>query len=325
MKKYLEKIKAWWLASSLRQKILILSGSFLALLILVLFISLQTSLWLFYPENLKALIAYNRLGLSAYHEPICHENCFYERRLYKSIIADNLKRPDFLNKVIKAVLNEKENFNFRIELISTLAIANQTAPPEILAYLSRPEANLAIKIALMKNFEIKDTNIVSDLESQVKNLELKRAERLLALDALSGLGEDSLADFYLDLALNDQDIEMRKEALVALSNIEAKNIYFTAEAYDELEITLFESETDKYLRRSIIFLLADYTDIFKDKVLKTMRKIYNDEVGFDKFSRSFAVDVLNKYSADIYARPAISRAEWEEYEKNENMSAFSGE
>ena len=109
IKKFRETIRRFRLALIGRltkpQKIILVVGLSVVLIVIIVLTALNTNLWQHWPRSWRARIALNKLGVSVYQEPICHEDCFYERQIYKKIIANNLGEVKFAAGVQKIILD----------------------------------------------------------------------------------------------------------------------------------------------------------------------------------------------------------------------------
>ena len=315
--------KNFWRSVGGRQKIFILAGGGLLLTASLLALILGTSLWQRLPKNWRAEIALNKLGVSAYQDPICHEDCFYERQTYEKIIVADLNRTKLALKIQAIILNEKENLNFREELIKTLKMF-KTAPPDYLNdYLKKSDGNLKIKETIMNNFPTHDSEVLDDLLNRVRDLNQGEVERLEALIALENFGDDSLADFYLNLLENDPSLKIKDQALTALSNLGDAQTYFTPALLSQLEKILLAPTTNLYIRKSLVLFLADFLPEQEAATVKILVNVYNDQ-NFDKFTRTYAADILNRETANNYPLPTISDGEWEDYwSRDIGAQAFS--
>jgi len=319
MKKILFYGKNFYRRLTKRQKIIFKIGGGLIAVLIVWFIFWGTNGWLILPSRLKAQVAFNKLGLSAYQEPICHENCFYERQFYKKIIAAGLKDQKLAERIRQVITNDQENLNFRLELIATLKIFQNNPPDYLVAYANNPDGELKIKEAIMNNFSIDYPEMVDNLVSQIRDSNRREEERLSALIVLEGYGDDSLWSFYLGLLENDSSLKIKNQALTALGNLKDQNRYLTPELLERLKTVLLAPATDQYIRKSLIWFMADFLKTDEPAAVKILESVYSNEA-FDKFSRYWAADILNQATANDYPAPAISEAEWTDYQ-GRNISA----
>lgn len=317
----MKKIERWaWRLKTFgrRYKLWIVVVLSLLLVVLGVFYGvLYGKLWLRFPEKLKAEIAINRLGVSSYDYPICHEACFYERQLYKQIIAGNLKEKLISERVKNLILAEENNLIFRLELLDTLSRQNNSEIPDYLKeYLnSGKESKVQKKIQELFG---SDNFSVSDLISRFDNSSTTEGK----IDILSSLQEksdSSLVDFYLNLIIDSPDLKIKNSALSALSNLLPSEAYITPDFLSKIKKIIFDPVTNQYLRKEIILLLGDYLAVQEKLVTEILVEAYSNEAVIDKFSRLFAIDILNRSSANNYVKPEISASEWQEYRDHNSL------
>lgn len=294
---------------------LIISSSVLLIVLALAYGIIYGRLWLKLPAGIKADIAINRLGVSSYNDPICHESCFYERQIYKQVIAANLGREEVGDRVKSLILAKDNNLRFRLELLDALSLQDGLQLPDYLGnYLASGEEE-TVKEKIRDLFGLDRVSSV-ELADRLNNSS-STAERLSLLDSLRGKSDSSLADFYLGLVINEADLKVKNGALLALSNLNPSPDYISDDFLAKIRKTIFDPATDQYLRKELVLLLGDYLP-FQEKVVNQMLvDIYSDEAAIDKFSRLFAAGILNRLSANSYAEPEISSSEWQAYrEKN---------
>ncbi len=287
-----------------------LSAISLGLLFLLL---LSPVMWKIYPASIQAVLAFDKLGESAYNEPICHEDCFLKREFYKKIIRTAIPNEKIAAKVEEAILDENNNDNFRLELLDVFKNDNgdNIATEFINNYLKDPDGNLRIKQAILEKFNLNYPPLVKDLMAKVNNYTLSEPERQEALVLLERTHYDSLVDFYLETLSKDPSLKIRDEAITALSNINNAE-YFGKTQLAQLKKLLLDKDLDNRLKRSLVLLLADLRANFGLEFNNILLSVYSDPSN-DKFVKYFSAEILNKLSASNYSLPQISQAEWDTY------------
>jgi len=275
--------------------------------------------WRYLPSGWPARIALNKLGASTYNDPLCHENCFYARELYKKIIAARLAAPEFAARTQNIILNEKENLIFREELIAAVKMAGGAPPDYLVNYLKDKKGNLKIKETIMKTFSLSDPALADDLINSVRDLSRSDADRLAALTDLENFGDDTLFNFYWDLLEHDASPKIKDQAITALSNIRSGEKYFTPEFFQRIDTLVLDPATDQYIRKSLVLFLADFINFPAARAIDTLVAVYNN-AAIDKFTRAYAADILDQETANNYEAPAISEEEWNDY-WNHSISA----
>lgn len=274
-------------------------------------------LWLKFPEKFKVNIALNRLGVSSYQYPVCHETCFYERQLYEQVIAGGLKDKSISDRVRTLILAEDNNLIFRLELINALSLQNNPELPDYLQEYLRSGVENKIKDKIRELFGV-DKFSVSELENRFVNSS-STEDRLVILNSLQKKSDSALAGFYLDLIVGDPDLKIKSAALAALSNLLPSENYVDKAFLQKIKNLIFNPNTNKYLRKEIILLLGEYLPIQEESVTEILVEVCADDAGIDKFSRLFAVDILNRLSANTYLKPEISASEWQEYRDHNSL------
>ena len=314
----MKKIEQWsrsCLAFGSRYKwLIIVILSSLIIVFSVFYGLVYGQLWLRFPDNIKAKIALNRLAVSSYNYPVCHEACFYERQLYKQIIASNLDRIKIGDRVKQLILAENNNLIFRLELLDVLSF--QPIPDYLSEYLvggEEPQVREKIKELFLTE------SVSADELTNRFLISSTTEEQINILNSLQMKSDSSLADFYLGIIVNNPNLKIKNGALAALSNLLPSATYVTGDFLAKIEDLIFDSNTNKYLRKEIILLLGEYLPIQEKTVTDILVAAYSDETTVDKFSRLFVVDILNRASANNYAKPEISASEWQEYRDHNSL------
>jgi len=317
----MKKIESWvrsFLAFGARHKLTMILGLSLLLIILSIFYGMvYGKLWLKLPESIKAQVAINRLGLSSYNNPVCHETCFYERQLYKQIIAENLAVDKVNLKVKNLILAEDNNLDFRLELLDVFSLRRDLKIPDYLEeYLtSGSEPKVKDKI---KEFFVTDPVSVDELLLRFDTAS-SSADRVEILRLLQEKSDSALADFYWDLISTNPDLKIKSGALSALSNLLPSESYVTVDFLSKIKKTILAADTNRYLRKEVVMLLGSYLPVQEKTVTEILEELYNNQSAVDKFSRLFVVDILNRSSASSYTKPEISASEWQEYRDHNSL------
>jgi len=291
-------------------------GILISLLILFFFYRafLFGSLWLRLPSRWQAQIALNRLGLSAYNDPICHEKCFISREIYKKVVAANLDDESVEAAVQKLILAEDNNLIFRLELVEAVALSKQGVFPDYLRNYLEAGSNLELKDQIQELFVPGGIGLDELRRRASSGL---REDRIAALELMASNSDSALAGFYLELITTDPDVLVKGAALRALSNLSVDPDWSDDNFLTQLESVTLDPATNQYLRRDLVMLWSDYLAEKEDWASQVILSVYEDEK-FDKFSRLFAADILNRQSSNNYPKPEIGAAEWQEY-RNHNV------
>ena len=318
---FMKKIERWsrsCLAFGSRHKLLLVVILSLLFLGFGIFYGLVYGrLWLRLPAQMRAEIALNRLGVSAYNDPICHESCFYERHLYKQIIASSWSNKKINKQVSDLILAEDNNLDFRLELLDTLSFQTNLEIPDYLNNYLVSGAEIRVKEKINDLFGL-NNNLVDELLNQFNN-SVSVEDQINILRDLQEKSDSSLAGFYLDLIKGEFDLKIKNGALSALSNLLPSKTYVTNDFLVQIEKLILNANTNKYLRKGLVSLLGSYLSIQEKLVTEILFKIYSDTKTVDKFSQLFAADILNRLSANSYVKPEISASEWQEYRDHNSL------
>lgn len=236
-----------------------------------------------------------RLENSWASENACHEECLTRRLMDKEIIAKSLSEGSrLINKQIQKYLMQSGNnisSEFQIELVQIIAaVYGQKNPP---AYLREALINNKIaaplQIAILNNFQV----FTSDEEAR---------------------------RFYISILSSARDLALKKEAVIALSNLngrtkEGKELMAESD-FEPLQNLLFDLNVPSSLRISIVMLLSDYYYLFPERSVETLTQVYETRE-FDNFSRALAAEALNRFDPAVaYELPTISENDWQKYYNN---------
>ncbi|MCU0680239.1 MAG: hypothetical protein MUF50_02985 [Planctomycetes bacterium] len=304
------------------KKLLKAKGLFLLALIIVPFVTI--GLYCLSPARVEAMIygynhqALNSLRLLLKNEEACHELCFLKRIEERNKLVVNLKNNNtkLLEKMRLILLDSKEDLIFKRELLLVLKQAN-LKPEYLQDYLNNNKMDLALRgeISLF-NDSLDNKKFFSTIAQELSSLKLSEIEQLERLNLLMKSNDDKWFTLYFFLLEQASNLSVKIKALSALSNIINKNLYFT-ENYQERLILLVDTETtNKYLRKNIIFLLADLIPLNSGKILNYFVNSQNN-AKLDVFSRYFITDFLIREYKNNYVFPQISEAEWNEYRVQE--------
>ncbi|MFA4942504.1 MAG: hypothetical protein WC564_02595 [Patescibacteria group bacterium] len=317
MKKIIEWIRILK-ACGLRHKLIIIAVLSSLLLIFSIFYGVvYGKLWLWFPARIKAEIALNRLGVSSYNNPICHETCFYERQLYKKVIAANLDQKRISERVKRLILAEDNNLVFRLELVDSWSHQNNLPFPDYFSNYLVDGLESSVQEKIRELFGVDDLSV----EELVNNFSVtsSSSEQLDILRSLQEKSDSSLSSFYLDLIISHPDVDVKNGALSALSNLSPSVDYITPDFLLKIKKMILDQNLNKYLRKELILLLGDYLSVQEDLVLKILSEAYEDKVAVDNFSRLFIADTLNRFSVNNYVKPEISVSEWQDYRDHNSL------
>lgn len=255
------------------------------------FLTLSLALFLFfliYYSSSFFLISQEEICLenlkqSFMQESLCHEDCAAQRVKDKKCLSLNLKRkPKIEKKMQSYIYNENMQLDFRIFLIGVFRnVYGADNPPESLFhYLSLQSGNKSLQAAIIRFFNF------SNLSAN----------------------KDNPLDYYFAILENENSAnEIRLEAAVKIATYKDGEKYFSIHQLTLIESIIFNRTSDKYLRQSLVLLLADYLSVIPEETKILLEKIYQSNFSGDNISRAFAADLLG------VPLPEISQAEWDAY------------
>jgi hypothetical protein len=311
-----EKIKKFFS----RKKVILFFSLGLSFLFLLFFLwnSIYGSWWRIWPQNIRSLIALNRLAVSVYEEPYCRPDCYFQRYYYIEEISASLDRDKFLDRVRRIILDEEENLRWRLELLRLVSnyenYASLSVIDDFQDYLDDPSANFEIKKAMARYFP--DRLYLDQYYEYHKNIlvddSLFYSLRILSLDNLSSL-DVSEADLYFSVLKKEKNEELRIELLRALASDRGRFSLNQKELFRLLDDIIRDLDSSFSSRRLALFVLSDFLVSDSDSdIYRLFEKIvFSGEI--DNFTRYLAINIFNDYSLDFYAPPMISPDDWDWY------------
>lgn len=296
-----------------------LIGSIVLIIILIsMFIySLAGNLWLRYPLFLKMPLAFQKLSLSSFSEPLCHEDCAIKRALSRGVLVESLKENsnEMQKKIIKTLNDNDESAEFKIEL---LKVWREALGPDY------------ISIELLEVFKNSSEAKVIDFFQKNFNLPLsswRDVERTKALSENIPSGE-KLHSLIL-LANKDPEFNewsKNEEALLLSDNLIASYLQalLSSPIRRDLEDNFFENiwyqliKKDEKTRNSAIFLARAELEKNNVSAKDFLDKVYNSS-DYSIFSRSFAAEILRRNGDSEITLPEISEKDWDIYLSEENL------
>jgi len=211
-------------------KITLLIFGAIFILLLFYFLSFSTNIWLYYPNPFKAQTAYSRLQMSAYKyqdEALCHEDCAWERQVYKKILADYaFSHPEMEDQIKKAIFDPLEVESFRVELVRVIAAVEKRRqdtdrpqiPDDLLNYLEKNNPSYFVVQEIFSQFgKIESSKLIEILKQTASNKNIEIKKRAQALAVMSGSENKVFAPFLLDFVKNkNNNLKLRYAAINAL-------------------------------------------------------------------------------------------------------------
>jgi hypothetical protein len=298
-------------------KVFIFSLSFL-FLFFFLWNSIYGSWWRVWPQNIRSLIALNRLAILVYEEPYCRSDCYFERYYYSEEILASLDRENFLDRLRKIILDEEENMRWRLEALKLIANYHDYESLSIMEdlqnYLDDDSGNFRIKKAIARYFQ--DKLYFDQYYEYYKKIvfddSLFFLLRILALENLSSL-DVSQADLYFSVLKKEKNENFKIELLRALASDQGRFDLKQKELFRLLDNIIRDSNSSFSSRRLALFILSDFliSDLDNDIYQLFEKIIFSGEI--DNFTRYLAINIFNDYSFEFYSSPKISQDDWDWY------------
>jgi len=275
------KLKSWFKQRSLKQRCLL--GALVLASGLIIY-CLMTLLFI----N-QAKLSLTKLKISVETEKICHEACRLERLKQQEIVIKALQKGDqrLEKEMERYFFQASESREFKKELIKIWRQKSEpaTLPENLEKYLQAANGDPELQALILKSF-LTDAN-------------------------------DPRVDYYFSILNGNSELALKKEAVRALSNIRAKQKYFTVDQLTKLNDLIFRAATPNKLRQFLVLLLNDYYQLFPTETKEILLAVYNNKNLQDNLSRAFSADILNRDSGRIkFPLPVVSAGEWDEYYNN---------
>lgn len=292
--------KKHWLISGLGAGFIIL---------LLLFLPIFRSSWLYYPESLRAKLALKKLEVATEKDIYCREDCQAKRLLYKNLIYEfavknqfNFKQ-DLENSILKpGVLPE-----IRMLFISIWQELKWDITPAIQNYYSDLNNPLEIRSSLTIAWpELKNPSFFKEVVSQFYNSKNTK-EQINLLDLLISSDDKSVLNLIWDLILGDRDDSFKRKAFFLLANIANKQSAYLVADVIKLRSILENGDYPHRIKDLAIMALSDYYDFFPELTEELLVDVVNRSRYFDSYQRTFAIEILNKYRAEKIPLPELSQ------------------
>lgn len=250
----------------------------------------------------------------------CRDECLSKRLLYQEVIKDSLLKgnSDTFDLIEDVILKEKESIELRKALLEVMGSLNlEETPNYILEYFSKTNGNFDIKKEIFKQFSdnienseyilFKTMNIINANQYSIQ-------ERKELLILLRKVDNKLMPVFYVNLLKKEDNHIIHNQVIENLSNLKSREELIKLNIIEIIENRMFLKETDKYTRKNLVMLLSDFINLERSRVLEILDRVYNSEE-IDKFTKIFAVDILNRIAENKYLEPEISAEEWDVYRK----------
>lgn len=301
--------KKHWLISGL-------SAGFIILLLL--FLPIFRSSWLYYPESLRAKLALKKLETASEKEIYCREDCQAKRLLYKNLIYEFAAKnqSDFKEDLEASILKPSMLPEIRMLLISMWQELKWDITPTIQNYYSDLNNPLEIRSSLAVAWpELKSSSFFKEVVNQFYN-STNTKEQIDLLDLLISSDDKNVLNLLWDLILGEKDDDFKRKAFFLLANITDKQSAYLVADVIKLRSILENGDYPHRIKDLAITTLSDYYDFFPELTEELLVDVVNRSRYFDVYQRTFAIEILNKYRLEKIPMPALSQEDLDIYFSN---------
>ena len=240
------------------------------LIIFVLIINIDRLL----PLSFKSYSSAIDLAKSYQKSRYCHESCWQKRYEDVEIIVLAAKKNKYqgMDKLMEYLGSNVVDDDFKNFIVSYLLSQDERVDKEyfkdyIANNLNNNNLNYMLKTKIIKHAGFDNKHYDLNLEKVILDNSISITQRKSALRALwSSFKSDNIYFFKDVLKAQDMPVQLKIEAIKALSNLDDKSNYLLASDLDIYENLL--QEKDVNLEKSILFLLSDYQKKYPDIVSK---------------------------------------------------------
>jgi hypothetical protein len=292
-------------------------GGSVALLVLLFWPIIRFS-WLDYPEALRGQIALKKLAASRETSFYCREDCQAKRLLYQRLItaAWTDQRTAIKSNMEKLILDPKTLPETRRQMIDLWQSSGEAPSDKLTNYVGQTGNLLAIKIDLTAAWpELGQENLVNELVGSFKTATSTEQQAEL-LSLFQNHHEAPVIDLLWDLILNDYPDNLKAKAFFLLANVTDKAEVYQAADLAKLQTVINDPAYPARLKDRAIQALDDYYLYYPKESEALLLSVVEQPERFDKYQRSFAIEILNGRRAVKLATLDLSQADWDAYYHN---------
>jgi hypothetical protein len=316
----MDKFKIVWrqVVVWLKKNWLIAGGVAVFIILLMLFMPVFRSSWMYYPESLRAKIALQKIINISAKDYYCRETCQSNLRLYgqfirQSLLSDN---KEIQGDLEKAILNPRLLAENRRLLIS-LWQETKVPPSDVLVDFSKDkEKDFFIRSQILAAWpDLEKEAFATETISKFK-MAKDDASKLVFLDLLSGQSSESVINSLWEIILGNYSVAVKEKAFFLLANLDDKEDLYVLADVTNLRAILESADFPHRLKDQAILALGDYYSFYPIETEQLLVDIFNRPQYFDNYQRSFVLDILNNNRSLKIASLNVSAAEWEDYFNN---------
>ena len=309
----------------------IIIGSLIIIFIAIIYASFYSNLWMYYPNPFKTQTALSRLEMSTFSDPICHQDCFEKREIYKNIISDYaLKNNDVKEQIKNLILDHDVFVDFQVQLVQVLRQivkkekqknnADQAIiPPFLLSYLYDKDAKGDVQQEIMNQFsDIQNNKLLKSLQNIATNYNIDEEERAEAINTIGNIGNNEDYVEFLMKIIEDPKNSNRIRYTTARklpTLLEDKKIKLTKNMVDRAIKLALDKNIDNHISVAALDIAYYYDSQDKKYLIKLIKKVYLTTS--NKFIKDKAADILHGLGEKQFKNPIITDKEWDDYYNND--------
>lgn len=285
------------------------TGASAFIILLIMFLPVFRSSWLYYPESLRAKIALRKLAESTEKMYYCHDDCQAKRLMYKNIIAGALKNEkERILPDLEAIILDEKVLPETQKLLISLWQESGLAPTDTL------KNNIALNLKAAWP-DLHDDSYVTQALASFKRAK-NDSERAAALDLLINNHQSDVISLIWNIILGSYSETLKVKAFFLLANLENKQQVYQVEDITYLRSVLESADFPHRQKDQAIFALGDYYEFFPVESEQLLVDVFNRPQYFDDYQRSFVIDILNNNRELQVANLDLSLADWDAYYNN---------
>lgn len=316
----MDKFKIVWrqVVVWLKKNWLIVSGMSLFIILLLMFMPVFRSSWLYYPESLRAKIALRKIIDIRAKDYYCRESCQENLRLYQQFVRESLinKNQDITSDLEKAILTPSILPENR-RLLITLWQESKIPPSETLInFRNDSSQDFFIRSQLVSAWpELEGDSFAGEILGNFKTAK-DDASKLVFLDLLNGQSSQLIINNLWEIILGNYSLSVKEKAFFLLANLDNKESLYVLADVTNLRAVLESADFPHRLKDQAIFALGDYYPFYPVETEQLLVDVFNRPQYFDDYQRSFVLDILNNNRSLKVASLDISATDWENYFNN---------
>ncbi len=309
-KVYFKKYRLYFVISMV---IIFLSSLFLLLK------PIMVSSWLKYPLELKAEIAFDYFT-NSFKAP-CRSSCLTQRQEMRSILEKAWRNDkNYWDDKVISYLKASNNLNEKKALIDLSLNVYDTSniPLALKAIISSENYSYEISNYIIRSYDqsfVSDNDLYFNLISQVISEDLSLKQRQSALLATYPFSRRENLLFCLSILNSSESLTLKETALELINSWSRDKVLMKEVDIEILASIALEKKLSSKLRSKIIWLISDYYNLYRERVIFSLTEIYEHE-NLDNISRAFAGKAINKLNASNLEIPFVSSKDWDEYYNN---------